>query len=689
MELKERKRINNNLQAQQSDDLPRFLIGGDGLYMQNGSIWTSSFEKNLSGTGFSQAYPNFSSSVEHTPMNMFNGNILPKMNFNLNSNYTLGGSIPGQISPWEGIGLSPVQTPAIQSPNLAEGISGKIQPMRFNAPTGSLKNVNVGGIISSGVQFAGDVANSFIQDRSTGDIMRDAGRTNNSVAGISYEKQKYADETNELRNLRRENAGNALKNIGSGAALGGAAGTVIPGIGTAIGAGIGAVVGGIVSIFGGVNRKRKLIKRLQESRNITNRANTYSKANAVTTYLTQDWGSKYGNEESQSLYTGHAALGKDEGERFPSNNDKSLEPVHTSFGKVMGKPDAIVAGGESIIDNIDNVSEATGSIVRDGKLGIDGPKAMVGDNTVILGTQRDWRTGVPFMIEGAPYTRMLEMINETYKTRISSSLNSKRGPIGKQTNELQQQNIDAQKLPIVAKLKELADQQRYQHEIEGYTNMLRAKRGKDSMNKYKGGKVQNWSWPVDLLGAGTGLYQFLDAKSQDIKNPYTYVQNPYEGLALSKLAGLRINPYSIIRQLRNQERRNLYAINRAGGLSGAQKQFGNIAIGIGTQGNIAQVLTDIQSKNNQYINNYAQQALNAGQSDRAARMASNQYDLEYYSKAHAAKQQMEQMGLYNMLNAAQQGYANWWKLKTHNDNMNLYRQDLNLRQLESLKGLPV
>ena len=139
--------------------------------------------------------------------------------------------------------------------------------------------------------------------------------------------------------------------------------------------------------------------------------------------------------------------------------------------------------------------------------------------------------------------------------------------------------------------------------------------------------------------------------------------------------------------VRQQERRNIYAINRAGGLSGAQKAFANIATGIGTQGNIAQTLSNIQQENNKYTYNYAQNLFNAGQANGQARQAANQFDLGYYSKSHGARQQMMQMGLYNILGQLQQGYANQFKRNQFLDTMALYRQDQKLEKERILKGI--
>ena len=119
--------------------------------------------------------------------------------------------------------------------------------------------------------------------------------------------------------------------------------------------------------------------------------------------------------------------------------------------------------------------------------------------------------------------------------------------------------------------------------------------------------------------------------------PNTYAANPYEIDALSTLSGLRVNPYPIIQEMRNAESRTNRAIDRSGGLSTAQRGLGRLSALYGTQNSIANTLANIQNQNNQYKANYAQAALNVGANNAQRRMAANQWDLDYFSKAHAAR----------------------------------------------------
>ena len=183
-----------------------------------------------------------------------------------------------------------------------------------------------------------------------------------------------------------------------------------------------------------------------------------------------------------------------------------------------------------------------------------------------------------------------------------------------------------------------------------------------------------------MLGSIAGLSQYIDAKNSRPYYPRTYVANPYEGEALSTLAGLRINPYPITRELRDAEARSNRAIDIAGGLSGSQRTAARLAALNTTQGNISKLLSDIQQQNNAYRANYAQAAINAGQQARTARMAANQWDLDYYSKAHAARNKGIQTGIANMLAQIQQYQANEFKRRQFNDTMALYRDDMKQRQ---------
>jgi len=202
-------------------------------------------------------------------------------------------------------------------------------------------------------------------------------------------------------------------------------------------------------------------------------------------------------------------------------------------------------------------------------------------------------------------------------------------------------------------------------------NKGKAKIGK--MPRFKEGWLPNAI--VSGIGGLMGLNQYLDARNQSIYRPNTYAPNTYEGRALPGLASLRYNQYPILNQINNQRAAYDYALNNSGGLSGAQKYLGKIANANNMYRTSADLLTNLQERNIGLKQNYYNTMLNVGAQDAQRRMAANQYDLDYYSKAHAARQQGMQMGMYNMLNQLQQYYANDFKRRQFNDTLSMYRED--------------
>lgn len=214
-------------------------------------------------------------------------------------------------------------------------------------------------------------------------------------------------------------------------------------------------------------------------------------------------------------------------------------------------------------------------------------------------------------------------------------------------------------------------------DIEGAEEMMKIL-GKP---QYKCGKLPGHAegWLGNAIPAALGsiasLSQYIEAKNNKPYRPYTYAANPYERDSLSTLAGLSINPYPIMNQLRSAEARTNRAIDIAGGLSGGQRTAARLANLNTTQNNIANLLGNIQTQNNAYKTTYAKAALEAGQQARTARMQANQWDLDMYSKAHAARNKGIQTGIANMLSQIQQYQANEFKRRQFNDTMDLYRAD--------------
>lgn len=550
--------------------------------------------------------------------------------------------LPGFTGGYSGIGginMSSPNNPSFYNAGLTDmqkNLTLKENPVKIQ-PTGKLEGSqsNLGGLGPWGA-IASFIANGInngivAANKSSDEMLADAGTSQGSIAGFGYQKQNTINavkaDSDYMRQAHTKWAGDPI---------------------------------GAITMYLG---RRQYNKRMRIANEKAALANEYNRSGALSDYLTQQYASKYGNDDSQLLWG--AARGKDK--------------VESSIGKINADATAEVAKDEPILDGLDKPAIATGHVVRTGKRGVDTNLANVGSDTVILGGDIDIRNGMKFQDEGMLPTMILEQINK-YEKRPNNINNKLRGGIGRQTDEFQSKILSPVKQKVVPPLQDLANQQALQHWLENYTGLMKAKKGKDCLPGFANGS----NWWIDGLGVATGLGQLFSSAFQKIKKPNSYRTNPYSSTALSGLAGININPYPMMQQMRDQERRNLYAINRAGGLSGAQKAYANIATGIGTQRNIADLGANIQAQNNQYKTNYYSTMMNAGQADRQALMAANQHDLDYFSKAHAAKMQMSQMGIYNMLNALQTGYANQFKRNTFDRTYDLYAADLTDEQRKRL-----
>ena len=204
---------------------------------------------------------------------------------------------------------------------------------------------------------------------------------------------------------------------------------------------------------------------------------------------------------------------------------------------------------------------------------------------------------------------------------------------------------------------------------------------------YKDGKpnygyIEPASWMSNAVPMGIGMMaslgQYFQAKKQGIRTPDIYAANPYEQAALQEQAKLRINPYNAIQKVYDQDNLNRYMINRAGGLSGAQKYLANVAAGLSTQRELADTIQKAQEVNNQYRGKWAESAANLGAQYASRRQQANQYNTEYAASAHAARQQGMQMGLRNFMDYIQQYAANEYKRRTGNGMLGLYQQKVDM-----------
>ena len=133
------------------------------------------------------------------------------------------------------------------------------------------------------------------------------------------------------------------------------------------------------------------------------------------------------------------------------------------------------------------------------------------------------------------------------------------------------------------------------------------------------------------------------------------------------------------------ERRGAYQIANSGNPIGKTNQ--RIALALGSQSNMAKQLAAVNSENLNRKQHYYDSALSIGAQDAAMRQEANKYDFETFTKAHAAKEQMRQMGLRNMLSALWQTQANRFKRDMGNAQLKLYNKTLDADKAKMLSQI--
>ena len=190
-----------------------------------------------------------------------------------------------------------------------------------------------------------------------------------------------------------------------------------------------------------------------------------------------------------------------------------------------------------------------------------------------------------------------------------------------------------------------------------------------------------------LFGITQAYGQYRTYNDEPIRYNNTYKSNPYQGTALRGLNNLRYDIIPSLNAVRDAEARSNYAINNAGGLSGAQKYLARIANTAGTQRNLANVYATANEANNKYRAAYYDALNRAGEANRTARMQAAQNDYANYVAAHGAKYTNRDRAIANMINQVNNAYANEFKYRTWQDTLRMYNQDLNQDQLNFLSNL--
>ena len=376
--------------------------------------------------------------------------------------------------------------------------------------------------------------------------------------------------------------------------------------------------------------------------------------------------------------------------------------VWTPNGYQDGPTNSLVGKGESIID----YTNGTGTLVTKGKVGVDNQPSSVSanDNNVIAGNDVDWSNGMKFSDQIAPLTAKLQMYNSIEKR---AGKKSELSSLSKQTMELQKNQLDRAKAPILQAMKNITDRQEKQHQIEDYAAQIKHNCGKDrfdngkslwdktkqaisSWSKSGKGKVSNL-----MLDAGYAFPALLETqmlnhwRRENPVMPNIYAANRYAPIALQTMAGNRVSANPILEKLYAQDRQAAYQLANAGGYTGGQRQANRVALALGNQRNVADALMNVQEKNAAYRNAYAEMAARLGDSDAQRLQQSNQYGWEAYNRAHGAKTKGIETHLSNLGLIGQKWLSQRIKNKQYGDILDMYQQDIDNRKdaLKTIYGI--
>lgn len=379
-----------------------------------------------------------------------------------------------------------------------------------------------------------------------------------------------------------------------------------------------------------------------------------------------------------------------------------VNKVWTPNGYQSGPVNSLVGKGESIID----YTNGTGTLVTKGKVGVDNQPSSVSinDNNVIAGNDVDWSNGMKFSDQVAPLTAKLQMYNNIEKR---AGKKSELSSLSKQTMELQKNQLDRAKAPILQAMKNITDRQERQHQIEDYAAQIKHNCGKDrfdngkslwdktkqtisSWSKSGKGKVSNL-----MLDAGYAFPALLETqmlnhwRRENPVMPNIYAANRYAPIALQTMAGNRVSVNPILEKLYAQDRQAAYQLANSGGYTGGQRQANRVALALGNQRNVADALMNVQEKNAAYRNAYAEMAARLGDSDAQRLQQSNQYGWEAYNRAHGAKTKGIETHLSNLGLIGQKWLSQRIENKRYGDILDMYQQDIDNKNavLKAIYGI--
>lgn len=298
--------------------------------------------------GFANGLPDWQPTPQYFPEALGNKSvpgIVPYTNFPTVNAEDYGGGLPGLRN-----ALNLDKAPEVPADFKPE-IKGVQNTSKSKSP---IKMEQVSGIVPAAIAFGSDLYNSGRYNRSQDELLAQGGQSQNSVGGIGYDEYNGVNMSSFNNEVKQENTQNTLRTAGSGAALGAAAGSIIPGLGTVAGGLIGGAVGLVGGLFGSSRRSKEAERQARLANQTASIYNTFNRSGAASARLQLDALQRNGNTQNQ-LRGYHDGRGSDYTGGF----------ARLSNGEVLVK-------GDQIIDRIPGLPNFK-----------DGVTAYVGDAGVV------------------------------------------------------------------------------------------------------------------------------------------------------------------------------------------------------------------------------------------------------------------------------------------------------------------
>ena len=464
---------------------------------------------------------------------------------------------------------------------------------------------------------------------------------------------------NEARKAKQTSF--AINSIGTGASIGGLAGSIIPGLGnllgTGIGAGVGALIGGLGSLFGFGDNEDEVREEMRNEADATARQNSMAQAVAKSRDL-----------EAHAKY-GKSPYGKMDGDKKHGRKSEMLQgPEGYSFGKAQ----SMIAPNEGLYNTLTmdgNVAEGKGN-------GDTIPSSISpGDPTVVFSDK------LGFAKIANP---IIEEQNRLKNIIANASGSSKQKQFQTMMAEKAMEN-NHQKLLALSEEQNIA-------------------RNNMKINKYKNGKLPGFElgligeYALSALPHLGGLMENIirqrRAENADTYAPNLYVDDAEGRAAVNQLANLRYDVTPYLRDAQRALNQQNWNVRRNVGLGLGGRAIAQNANFWAYLNNLANVYNAKNEADNKYLAMYADARAKLGAQNRQYKTVGINNQFQWEQQQNAMKEgwlDQVRKDKYTVASslASDVMRENQYReaIALENKKLGLFNQQIGIDRIKALQGL--